>query len=195
MSIKYPKIESEIKVKISSPDDFFLKILDIGASSQGEEFQMNIFFDRKDNLRANDEFLRLRGSRTLTIYLQDDEWDDAYITFKGRRDKDSISINNRVENEIEVFDFDASYSLMRQLGFEEFFRFEKRRRKFELRHEGIEIMLDEIPLLGHYLEIEGEESKVLEITEALGMSGMMNIQKSYLDLLLEHTAGLSKVLF
>ena len=66
---------------------------------------------------------------------------------------------------------------MEALGFAPAWRYEKRRQTWELGSVGI--LVDEVPFMGNFIEIEGTEEKIEETASKLGLDMKDAITKDY----------------
>ena len=105
------------------------------------------------------------------------------ITHKGPRAKSEIK--TRQETELTVDNARAAKDLLTILGFSKRASFEKRREKWTL--DDCHIELDEVPMLGRFVEIEGpDETKVLAVRKKLGLDGEPLVRESYISMLRQH---------
>ncbi|MEM6507068.1 MAG: CYTH domain-containing protein, partial [Planctomycetota bacterium] len=75
--------------------------------------------------------------------------------------------------------------LLGALGYHHVLSFEKRRIRYEL--DGCNVELDELPIIGRFVEIEGpSEDAVLAVREKLGLSDEPLIRSSYIAMLKTH---------
>jgi adenylate cyclase class 2 len=126
--------------------------------------QDDTLYDTRDaTLRAKRAVVRLRR-----------EPDRAYVTYKGPVQPGPMKI--REEQETEVADAEVLRHVLRELGLEAWFRYQKFREEYEA--PGVVIALDETPI-GTYLEVEGSEEGILTVTDALGRSPADFILDSY----------------
>jgi len=155
--------EIEAKMKV---EDFALirqKLKSTNAKRVGSVLETNTFFDSAEkNLVAKDTGLRLRRTR-----------DDAtgaehfIITVKGPQQ--SGQLKNREEAEVNVEDGDDATAVLKALGYAPTLTFEKRRESWKL--DDCKIELDDLPILGKFVEIEGpDESAVMSVREKLKMA-------------------------
>jgi adenylate cyclase class IV len=80
------------------------------------------------------------------------------------------------------------------IGYKKSLAFQKKRRVWRL--GGCEVALDELPLIGYFVEIEGPgEKKIAAVQKKLGLADLPHIQDSYAVLMQRklrktiHTAG------
>src|SRR5919112_2148350 len=131
-----------------------LRLKESGAEVvRAEEFEENTIYTGP-GLDPRARVLRLRrvGGR-------------AIFTFK-ERDPSTSAVKRQREEETEVSDADALASILEALGYSPALVYEKRRATWRLNRT--EVVLDELPF-GLFLEIEGEESSILEAEKLLDL--------------------------
>jgi adenylate cyclase class 2 len=115
------------------------------------------------------------------------------VTYKGPRAPGPIK--KREEIEVAVDDPGHATKLFESLGYSITLSFEKRRETWKLNDCTVE--LDELPVLGTYVEIEGpSEASVLAIRSQLGLDDHPTITDPYIALLeaeLSRTGSASRV--
>jgi adenylate cyclase class 2 len=165
-------IEREVKYLVDDFKPFRKKLAGLGCEFGPSFFEDNIVFDDdRERLRREGKLLRLRKSDTVTI------------TFKEPVDRIRFKIME--EHEIEVSNFEEAERIIISLGFRKAFRYQKRREVFI--SNDTHILLDETPI-GNYIEIEGEEDRILELSEQLGLSPDRGTSKNYMELYEEYCA-------
>jgi adenylate cyclase class 2 len=168
--------EIEAKMKLESFDAVRRRMEELGAHRVGKVLETNTFFDMPDGkLVKEGKGLRVRDSR-------DDKTGEHrhVVTFKGPQGKGELK--NREEIEFSVDDGDALAALLRAIGFEMILSFQKRRETWEL--DDCEVVLDELPILGSFVEIEGPgESSVMSLRQKLGLTDRPLIQTGYATML------------
>jgi adenylate cyclase class 2 len=168
--------EIEAKMKIESFDAIRRRLQELRARRVGKTLETNTFFDTPDGkLVREGKGLRVRDARDL-------ETDQTrhVVTFKGPQAKGELK--NREEIEFSVDDGEAAATLLRAIGFEMVLSFEKRRETWEL--EECEVVLDELPVLGSFVEIEGPgEPAVMNLRQKLSLSDRPLIQTGYATML------------
>jgi adenylate cyclase class 2 len=175
--------EIEAKLKVDSIQQIIEKLAELGAEFLQEQLQTDCYFDDAHaGLTKADRCLRLRRQRT-------DQSEQVFLTYKGAREKDKFK--RRQEIEIEVGDGDSAEKLLLSLGYEKVLVFEKKRRVWRL--GGCEVALDELPLLGSFLEIEGHDyGKIADAQRNLGLENLSHIVESYAALMAEKLCQLGK---
>jgi adenylate cyclase class 2 len=166
--------EIEAKLKVDSLEEVESRLRECGGSFVRETVQTDIYFDTPEQrLTRSDECLRLRcdqaGQRERLI-----------LTYKGPKQQDDYK--KRTEIEVEVKEAEATELLLAALGYRKALAFDKRRRLWRLRD--CEVALDELPLLGVFVEIEGPDSHtILQVQEMLGLARVPHIMDSYATLI------------
>lgn len=173
-------IELEAKMQVADLDAVRERLESLGARARGTVLETNLFFDTPDRrLLAADEGLRVRAERALDGAAEP----MSRVTFKGPRHQ--AAVKTREELEAGVADPEAIGLILEKLGFERVLRFEKRREAFAL--DGCEVVLDELPYIGTYVEIEGDdEATVMALREKLGMGELPLLTTSYVALMSDY---------
>jgi len=163
-------IEIEAKLKVGSLTQIARKLKGAGAEFVRQFQQTDIYLDDgKSTLRKTDSALRIRHQR---IGLRE----QAILTFKGPRRKGRLK--HRQEIQFEVGDARLAEECFAAIGYKKSLSFQKKRSVWRL--GGCEVALDELPLLGKFVEIEGPgEKKIAAVQKKLGLSGLPHIQESY----------------
>jgi adenylate cyclase, class 2 len=169
-------LEIEAKMQVDDLGAVRSRLKAAGAKAAGTHLETNIFFDTPGAaLRRADRGLRLRANREVkskrTVHI---------VTFKGPRQ--SGRLKRREEIEFEVVHPDAAIRVFRELGFGVSLRFQKRRESWTL--GGCKIELDELPLLGTFVEIEGPGNRrIMQVRKRLGLADHPLITGSYASLM------------
>jgi len=165
-------LEREIKLRFDNPDEARTRILALGATPlHGRRLQEDCLLD------ADDELLR----RQRSVLRVRNEGGKSLLTFKGPVQPSLMKL--REECETVVADGDMLLTILQQLGFHVWFRYEKYREEFSA-HDAV-IAIDETPV-GTFVEIEGGETAIHETAAALGRSPADYITDSYRLLFLQH---------
>lgn len=170
-------LEVEAKAHLDDPARIISSILELGGREVYFTVQRDTYYRHPSrDFAVTDEALRIR-----------EEEGKSFITYKGPKlDADTKS---REELEVPLVDPKDLGALLLRLGFEPVAVVEKRRRGYYL--GTLEVCVDEVKGLGHFLEVEAREcedleegkARVLGLLESLG-AGTME-RRSYLELLLE----------
>jgi adenylate cyclase class 2 len=175
--------EIEAKLKVDSPEQVEKRLARCGASFVHEVVQTDSYFDTPDrDLTRGDKCLRLRSERTQG-------GERLILAYKGPKEKDDYK--KRAELEVGVDDAEAVESLLGALGYRKALAFDKRRRAWRL--QGCEVAIDELPLLGGFVEIEGPDSAAISQVQAmLGLSDTPHVVASYACLIDEELSRLGR---
>ena len=176
-------IEIEAKLKVDSLQEVGRKLGEVGAEFVAEQLQTDTYFDDAGAvLRSSDRALRLRRQRA-------GQKENTFLTYKGAKEKSDFK--KRQEIEIEVGNGDLVEKLLSELGYEKALVFEKRRQIWQL--DDCVVCLDELPLLGSFVEIEGPDGeRIADVQKKLGMSDLMHIVESYACLMQQKLRQLGK---
>jgi adenylate cyclase class 2 len=168
----YIEIEAKLKVDSFKGIEKRLKALD-AEFLRGRLHTDAYFDDGKSTLRKSDSALRIRhqliGRR-----------DQVVITFKGPRREGRFK--QRQEIQFGISDADIAETFLAAIGYKKALVFQKKRRVWRL--GGCEVALDELPLLGTFVEIEGpSEKKIAAVQKKLGLEDLPHIHQSYAALM------------
>jgi adenylate cyclase, class 2 len=165
-------LEREIKLRFQSPEEAREAVLGIGATPlRGRRLQEDCLLDTADErLRAARSVLRVRMDQGRSL-----------LTYKGPVQPSPWKL--REERETIVSDGETILYILERLGFSVWFRYQKYREEFGA-FDAI-IALDETPI-GTFIEIEGSEKAITEISAALGRSERDYIVDSYRGLYVQH---------
>lgn len=168
-------IEREVKLRFGSVDEARAAVLAAGAVPLlGRRLQDDVLLDTPDEqLRRRRSALRLRR-----------ENGKCRVTFKGPVQPDAMKV--REEAETVVGDGDVLERVFEELGLAVWFRYQKYREEFS--HQDVIVAIDETPV-GVFVEIEGSERGIAEMTAAVGRSAADYILQSYYSLFMQHRDG------
>ena len=172
-------LEIEAKMKVDDFDAVRRKLVECGARRAGAVLETNVFFDTPDgSLVKADRGLRLRTSKDVETCLE-----RFVITVKGPAQPGPFK--RRDEFEVGVDAADRATDVLRSLGYELDLSFQKRRETWKT--SGCTIELDELPILGRFVEIEGpDEASVARMREMLGLTTFESIKTGYITMLTRH---------
>jgi len=179
--------EIEAKFRVADPAAFRRRLAERGRKAGETVFEVNRLFDtpagtlraRRSALRLREEFRAADGVLLRTV-----------LTFKGP--KAAGRLKRRPEVEVEVGAAGPLVEIFEALGLVEAFRYEKRRTPF--RGGGAcEVVLDEVPLLGWFAEVEGPSAEAVfaELAD-LGLADEPLIRHGYVHLLTKRLAALGR---
>jgi adenylate cyclase class 2 len=171
-------IEIEAKIKVESLEPTAGKLREAGAEFKCQLVQTDTYFnDAENKLTSSGIGLRLR--RQIS-----DETDKVILTCKGPKKKAMFKSRREIEVELSPEGFSSMVELLGMLGFDKILVFEKRRKVWRL--DGCDVCLDEIPMLGSFVEVEGpDEHRITGVLNKLQLSGLEHINKGYARLMRE----------
>jgi len=165
----------EVEVKLACDD--LNRLRDAGFDlvlSRPRHFEDNWLLDSADHKLFNEgAALRIRS-------VEGSGW----VTFKGVVQETAASpLKVREEIETETSEPERMTELFERLGFQRTFRYQKYRTTYGLALEGkeLEVAFDETPM-GKFIEIEGDEKRVLRVLELSGFTQTDIIRESYPEL-------------
>ncbi|MHC4477619.1 MAG: class IV adenylate cyclase [Planctomycetota bacterium] len=162
--------EIEAKLKVDSHVEIVRNLEQCGGEFAAEHLQTDVYFDDANRtLTKTDRCLRLRRETV-------GEAQRILLTYKGPKQVDDFKKREQIE--IELSGADSAGKLLSALGYEEALTFEKKRRMWHLGE--CEVALDQLPLLGSFVEIEGPDGdKIAEAKEKLRLGHLAHIADSY----------------
>lgn len=166
-------MEIEAKIKLKNPSR--LRALLRSAEAQNESdvtLERNWLFDYPDRTLAHaDKLLRLRQDSRVRL------------TFKGPLQQSEYK--EREEIEFEFPELPKARSLLQAIGFIKWFYYEKYRETWRLGN--CEVMIDELPELGLYVEVEGpSREEIADVIKRLKLPRHF-ITDTYVGLLQKHS--------
>ncbi len=156
-------VEVEAKFKVANFRAIRRRLRALGAGYCGTAIQLDRFFDTPDReLYRGDRGLRLREVRMVKS-APGCRKGGVLLTYKGPRQA-RAAVKSRQEIETHVEDSQALAEILRAAGLKVFLKLQKRRASYKLGRCRIE--LDELPLLGCFVEIEGASGRAIELAAA-----------------------------
>jgi adenylate cyclase class 2 len=163
----YENLEIEIRFKVGDVKKLREKLRKIGAKCTEHWQGYDVIFDRKNELREKGRILRLRFRK---------QWGKrAKLTYKGPYQKHIFKI--REELEVWVDEPQISLAILKKIDFEPVIQYEKRTDLWE--YQGIELVIEKLPRLGCFMEIEGSGKEIRKVAKILGFDIKEGIKKSY----------------
>ncbi|OHB85866.1 MAG: hypothetical protein A2Z38_02010 [Planctomycetes bacterium RBG_19FT_COMBO_48_8] len=166
-------VEIEVKLKVNSLPEVEQKLAEVGAEFLAEQLQTDYFFDDANAaLTTTDRCLRLRRQSVAGS-------ESFFLTYKGAKEKSNLK--KRQEIEIEISEAESTQKLLSALGYKRILVVEKKRRLWQL--GGCSVALDQLPLLGDFVEIEGpDDDTINDVQQSLNLTYLTHIAKSYAQL-------------
>jgi len=150
-------IEVEVKAHATNLDEIEEKVIEIGASRMGEEYQEDLYFNAPHrDFAQTDEALRIRKTKS-------ENSEKTYITYKGPK-MDELS-KTRKEIEVAVEDPSNVAEILQNLSFRAVAMVRKNRTIYTL--DELIITLDQVHGVGDFVEIEKETAEGEDTEEAL----------------------------
>ncbi|HHY08707.1 MAG TPA: class IV adenylate cyclase [Corynebacteriales bacterium] len=150
-------IEVEVKAHATNLDEIEEKVIEIGASRVGEEYQEDLYFNAPHrDFAQTDEALRIRKTKS-------ENSEETYITYKGPK-MDELS-KTRKEIEVAVEDPSNVAEILQNLSFRAVAMVRKNRTIYTL--DELIITLDQVHGVGDFVEIEKETAEGEDTKEAL----------------------------
>jgi adenylate cyclase class 2 len=172
-------IEIEAKVRVVSFHEVRRRLIELGAKRLGVSLQRDDLFD----LAGRDLAERGCRLRLRTIRQRGGDSGAPVLTFKGP--KLDGRFKSRRELEVGVSDTAAARKLLAAMGYRPYFSYDKRRESWDL--GGWRIELDEVPLLGRFVEVESAGAReVKQALAALQLKDLKPITRGYASLLRRH---------
>jgi adenylate cyclase, class 2 len=165
-------LEREIKLRFESVDAARDAVRRLGATPlRGRRLQEDSLLDTRDRtLSERRSVLRVRIEPGRTL-----------LTFKGPPQPSAMKL--RPELETEAGDSAVLLGILEALGFRVSFRYQKYREEFT--KDDAVVAIDETPV-GVFVEIEGSDRSIADLTTALGRSSEDYLVDSYRSLYLQH---------
>lgn len=161
-------IETEIKYQIKDPLAVRAKLRALGAKFVKKEFEQDLWLAQKVNGVCG--FINPVRLRILKK--------GGLLTLKGIRLKSKYK--KRLELEVRINDPKTLLKLFEKMRFVERRRIEKIRQTYLYKEASI--LLDKLPFMGYYVEIEGGPKKIEHIAKLLNLDKENGIKESYSDL-------------
>ncbi len=161
--------EIEMKFPVPSPDRVRRALRREGAVYLGTVLQTDCYFDTpKRSLMRRDRGLRIRRVRVLRAGAETIDR-RPQLTAKGPVQTNSRAKVRR-ERQVYVDDADVLTDVLGVCGFEPTITIQKRRASYRL--DGCVVELDELPVIGFFVEVEGpSERRIARVARRIGLEG------------------------
>ncbi len=166
-------MEIEAKIKVADLRPIADTLRRLGAVDEGTVLERNWVLDSDDD--------RLKGWDVL-LRIRDTGGDFAVLTVKRRGGGGEFKTREEVESRV-----DSAEVLLRQfemIGFRTAWIYEKRRSTWQWRD--CEVVLDKLPELGCFVEIEGDPENIRRVAVDIGLNPDDHIYDNYLGLWQKH---------
>jgi adenylate cyclase class 2 len=179
-------LEIEAKFRLADLEPLRQRLRECGARRLGAVLETNQYFDfPSGKLRSGDRGLRLRVAEPTNADAAGKPVgsSEVRVTYKGPRHAGALKI--REELEFRADDATAVAEVLQALGLAATLAFQKRRESWEL--DGCRVELDELPILGRFMEIEGPSGQAIAaVAEKLQAADLPMEQTPYSVMLHEH---------
>jgi adenylate cyclase, class 2 len=181
-------LEIEAKLRVEDHDSVREALLAVGAELVGCYVESNHILDRGDGSLYEQGC----GLRVRTVEVLSGASVGATVTFKGP--VQAGGVKTREETEVTVSDADGMLRVFDGCGFVVVLSYKKRRERWTV--DGCNVELDEVPMLGTFVEIEGpSEQAVQTVQRRVGLEGVPHVRDSYVRMLADRcdAAGRSRL--
>ncbi len=173
------KTEKEVKIKCD--DEIFKAIKNADFEYVTSTFERNFLYDFKtsDNYQKG-VVCRIRRERSL-----EDANQKTILTLKKKvKSQDDIKMKSNLEFEsiISENDLEKLDLALQDVELNPVFLYEKIRHTFSNKTLQVELVIDVLPSLGRYMEIEGDEDNIFSALEKLGIDKKNINDSSYVSL-------------
>lgn len=163
--------ENEVKYKIVDPAGIRMKLRACGFKRKRTEKEIDYSFDtRRNDFLNSGTLIRLREHGA-----------HALLTYKGPAEKSRFK--KRLEINIPIDDFKKTRDFLARIGLKGILLKEKIRETY-VRKKDV-VVLDALPFLGYYLEIEGTDRQILAISKQLNCPVADAITDTYSELFMK----------
>lgn len=177
--------EIEAKLRVNDLDKVRRQLESAGGQFVGRYMEDNHIFDTVEKtIQSIGCGLRVRSIKTLA-----GKSIPATLTYKGAAE--SSVFKRREEFETSVDDAEATCHILAKLGFIEIVSYRKTRERWTL--DGCHVELDDVPLLGTFVEIEGHgEDAISAVRDKLELSHVEHEPQSYVRMLVAQCDRLNR---
>lgn len=179
-------VELECKVAVASHHGLAEKLRAAGAEYLGRVLEVNRLFDNAEQALLH----RGCGLRVRSVRILDGHANGAAATLTFKGPVQTSTFKQREEVELPIGDADAMALLLTELGYVAWLTFEKRRETWRYcpgdPNTSCTVVLDELPELGCFVEIEGPTQACIErVAALLELDAGGSITRSYAALIAE----------
>lgn len=177
--------EIETKIRVNNLEVVRVRLKESGAEFVGRYVETNHILDSADGA------LRERGCglRARSMEVIEGRPASPTLTFKGPAR--ASTMKRREEIETTITDLDVTLRILREIGFPLVVGYRKRRERWTL--DGCCVELDEVPLLGTFVEIEGPSEDAVRATrDRLQLARQPHVKPSYVRMLVERCRELGR---
>ncbi|MBN1896380.1 MAG: class IV adenylate cyclase [Candidatus Aenigmarchaeota archaeon] len=147
-------LEIEVKFRIGDTKPYEEKLEKLGAKFIESGLERNIKY-KGNGLEKTKDLLRLRTYGGKIV-----------LTHKRKPKNHNPDFKVQEETDVIVDISENAKKILERLGYEKSWIYEKRRQIWIL--DGVEVLIDELPLIGNFIEIEGSEEEIKSTAKKLG---------------------------
>lgn len=180
------EIEAKIKLTKEEADDLKKRMFYIHGLEYGNDpfhcFEVNDCYDRNRELEKEGEILRVRHEYNV---MAPGLAPVMVFTFKGKTMKAKYKTCEEHNVELDAEEGEQMVTIFKALGYEKFFEYQKFRSHCEL--DGCTVCVDELPYIGHFIEVEGPNHREIEkVLARFDLENRLSITQGYRRLLKEY---------
>ena len=170
------EIEVKIPLQLNHP---CLKLLSENYEHLKSVNERDMYFDREPpKLAADDRVLRLRAQNERVL-----------LAYKGSRSFDN-GVVSRDEFETDIGDYEIALKIVGGLGYRPVHVVEKQRQYYIANQEPrVLAVVDRLPFIGLFIEVEGEEATLLDVLQKLDLRRGDATESNYSELFHQYLAA------
>lgn len=176
--------EIELKVKVN--DDIFKKLYEAGFLYVKTVYERNFLYDfKEENLKKANSICRIRRERNLGNGVQ-----DIILTLKKNIKSDDIYKEEiELETHISEDKLEALDDALNDSNLGSVFVYEKFRHVFSINDMDVVLLVDVLPLIGRFIEVEGSKEEIQKVLSLLNIQNDDTQKSNYMALLKSHARG------
>ena len=169
------KVEREIKIEVSNFEPIRKSLKSLGFRRVRKVFERNYVLDSENKkLLTLGRLLRVRYEKDLET--RKEAWILTYKIPKKSETEHKVSY----EYETSISDGKVILKIFEDLGYKPFWIYEKIREVWE--KDNLKVMLDEVPKLGKFVELEGDKTSIENTLSSLNFDKNRVITANYFKL-------------
>jgi predicted adenylyl cyclase CyaB len=174
--VTFGEREVEVKFRIDNPSSIRTLLSGMMVENSGMKKEKNFYMTNRvlGIGEAGGTIVRVRTYEDIKGVL---------VTYKGRPDQKEKMFKSRPEIEFKADDAKKVLNFLKAIGFTVGWIQEKERETWAMGNADVSI--DLLPVIGYYLEIEGEKEAIFKTAEVLGLDMKKSTNKSYRELYIE----------
>lgn len=167
-------VETESKHPVQDLDGIFRRLAALGCAVAEPVTHLDEYYDTTDGLLSSEDFVaRLRMTAGALV-----------IGFKGPRAFHADGTYSRIEIELPGGELAEVRAALSRQGLVRTWQLEKRRQEFRP-EPGLVVAVDELPVVGFFVELEGEPGQIAAVACQLGSTLGPPDPRNYRELLVD----------